>query len=71
MPSDDKPAEHYTATVEVTKTTDAYQPKNPRGYAEGERVDRKVKEVARIVVRGNDLETLKEKLAKHIDLIDD
>lgn len=71
MASEDKPKEHYTATIEVTKTTDSYQPKNPRGYEEGKRVDRKVREVARIIVRGDDLDQLKAKLSKHIELIED
>ncbi len=71
MTKDEGIPEHYTAVIEVTKTTDSYQPKNPRGYNEGNPTERKTKEVARLVVRDDDLERLKQKLAKHIELIDD
>lgn len=67
----DTPEEHYTATIEVTKTIGPQQPKNTRGYAEGEPTKRKVTEVARITVRDTSLVGLRDKLIKHIELIDD
>lgn len=67
----DTPEEHYTATVEVTKTVGPQQPKNTRGYAEGEPTKRKVTEVARITVRADSILSLQEKLTKHIELLDD
>lgn len=67
----DTPEEHYTATVEVTKTIGPQQPKNARGYNEGEPTKRKVTEVARVTVRAETMPKLREKLAKHIELIDD
>lgn len=63
--------EHYTATLEVTKTIGPQQPKNARGYDEGPKKERKVTEVARIVVRAEKLADLKTKIAKHVELIDD
>ena len=42
------PEEHYTATVEVPTAVGPQQPKNTRGYAEGEPTKRKVVEVARM-----------------------
>lgn len=65
------PEEHYTATVEVTKTVGPHQPKNSRGYNEGEPTQRKVTDVARITVRADSIPSLREKLTKHIDLLDD
>lgn len=65
------PEEHYTATVEVTKTVGPQQPKNSRGYNEGEPTKRKVTDVARITVRADSILSLQEKLTKHIDLLDD
>lgn len=65
------PEEHYTATIEVTKTTGPQQPKNARGYDEGQPTKRKVTEVARITVRANSIVSLVQKINKHVELIDD
>lgn len=69
--ANDATEEHFTATVEVNKTVGPQQPKNTRGYAEGEPTKRKVTEVARITVRADTLEKLQEKIKGHVDLIDE
>lgn len=67
----DTPEEHFTATIEVNKTVGPQQPKNTRGYAEGEPIKRKVTEVARITVRADTLQKLQQKIKGHVDLLDD
>ncbi len=62
---------HYTAVVEISRVTDEHQAKNDRGYPEGGKVPRKVEEVARFVVRGNDLDLLKARVNEHISLVED
>lgn len=58
-------ADHYVAVVSVEAVTEKKEGDN-RGTKEQ---PRKVSEVAKYVVRANSLEALKERLAKHVELI--
>lgn len=64
---------HYTATIEVTKTTHT-APATPSGsYGRGEvrpEPKREVIDVARVVIRAESLETLRDKVGRHVELIE-
>lgn len=63
--------EHYTAVIEVTKTSTA--PASPVQYQqrnEQKAPTREVQDVARIVVRAPELATLQTKVAAHVALIE-
>lgn len=65
---------HYTATVEVTKTVNTPAKPNARGYFEGDTTvpaSREVVELARIVIRANTLDALRDKLESHVALLDE
>lgn len=62
---------HYTAVIDITKTTEPYQPKNSRGYDEGQITDRAVDQVTKLVLRADDLETLKNRITAHTALIEE
>lgn len=62
---------HYTAVIDITKTTEPYQPKNDRGYPEGHMTDRSVDQVTKLVLRADDLEALKTRITAHTALIEE
>lgn len=62
---------HYTAVIEVTKTTEPHQPKNDRGYPEGQVTSREVDQVSKFVIRADNLETLKNRITAHTALIEE
>lgn len=64
---------HYTATVEVRETIPAVETSTSGGYgrpATEKKTEREVRDVARVVVRADSIERLREKLAAHVALID-
>lgn len=62
---------HYTATLEVTKTEQT-KGRSADDYGRGKvEPSRDVANVARIVVRADDLAALRDKLVKHVELIDE
>lgn len=62
---------HYTAVVEISKTTPA-QPA-PTGPGRGLAVptERRVDEVARIIIRASSVAELREKVAAHVALVEE
>lgn len=63
---------HFTAVIEVHEVDEGEEPKVDQ-YNSAKLIPgrpRIVKDVARIVVRADDLDRLKEKIAAHADLID-
>lgn len=65
---------HYTATVEVRETIASRDTSTVGGYGATHRTEtkteREVRDVARVVVRADSIERLREKLAAHVALID-
>jgi hypothetical protein len=63
---------HYTATVEVRETIPARSTSTTGGYRQPTetKTEREVRDVARVVVRADSIERLREKLAAHVALID-
>ena len=64
---------HYTATIEVTKTTHTPATSASGSYGRREvRPDpkREVVDVARVVIRAESLETLRDKVGRHVELIE-
>jgi len=64
---------HYTATIEVTRTTRTPSASTSSGYGRGEvrpEPKREVVDVARLVIRADSLETLRDKVGAHVALIE-
>lgn len=59
--------EHFTAILQIEKVTVV----TDSAVQSDIKVRREPKEVAKIVVRAKTLEALKEKAAKHIDLVEE
>ncbi len=67
-------AEHYTAVVEITKTTHTPAPADPssrRFQSSPPESRREVVEVARVVLRAESLERLRDRLGAHVALIEE
>ena len=70
---------HFTATVDITKTTPPGSPASPTAtYRHADRLapakvasaeSREVEQLARLTIRASSLEGLREKLAGHVALI--
>jgi len=68
-------AEHYTATIEVTRTKRTPETVSSGSYGRGEirtapEPKREVVDVARLVIRAETLDALRDKLGRHVELID-
>ncbi|WNN94010.1 hypothetical protein SEA_NITRO_54 [Arthrobacter phage Nitro] len=60
---------HFTAVVEIHKTTTTAPP--AERYAKAEPASREVAEVAKLVIRAATIESLREKIAAHAALIEE
>jgi len=68
-------AEHYTATIEVTRTKRTPETVSSGSYGRGEirtapEPKREVVDVARLVIRAETLDALRDKVGRHVELID-
>lgn len=66
-------AAHFTATIEVTKTTHTPPAVASASYGRGEvrpEPKREVVDVARVVIRAESLEALRDKVGRHVELIE-
>lgn len=61
--------QHFTATVEVTKTSIGVSDPVRTSRVDGKPLDRAVQQVAHIVVRADTLEKLVTKLTEHVALV--
>lgn len=61
------PAKRYVATVEIIEVTETGESK---GYNRDIPAKKDSRELAKFVVRDPDLEKLKDKLQKHVGLVD-
>lgn len=62
---------HYTAVVEITKTTPAQPAPSGGGRGLAIPVEREVAEVARLVIRAASVAQLREKVAAHVALVEE
>lgn len=64
-------AEHFTAVIRVTKTVETEDNTVTRGTPSAKPTERKVYEVTNLTVRASSLDKLRDKVAAHVQLIDD
>lgn len=62
---------HFTAHVEIKRVLHAVPQETRHNMTQTPQLEREVLEVTDIVVRSTDLDTLKDKLQKHIELIEE
>lgn len=60
-------SEHFTAVVEINKTSISTE---SGSYGKPDEVNRQVAEVAKLVIRADTLDKLTDKIAVHVDLIE-
>lgn len=63
-------AAHFTAVVSITKVIETEAKVDPYGK-QATPATRSVDEVAKIVVRDSDLDSLTNRVAKHLQLVED
>lgn len=63
--------EHYIAEIKITKVRKGFRSGNHAGLGSSDVAFRETTTIARLVIPGSDLESLKHKASQHLALVDD